>query len=229
MGLLPSFGNVVRFGLGIFVVGIASTASLLYLYQRSLIYPSGIPAGSRTDVMTPDKLDMPHSEVKLQTPDGETLQVFVILQDGSVEQKVRKQPKATGVEAAKSRPTVLFLHANAGNMVRIAKSVSLPYSLLTDYSSDHQGHRLPLAKVFYQRFGFNVVMLSYRGYGLSTGSASEVGIRLDAQTTLDFIRAHQVLGKTTLVVYGQSLGGAVAVDVAQRNPKDVHAIIVENT
>jgi abhydrolase domain-containing protein 13 len=88
---------------------------------------------------------------------------------------------------------------------------------------------LPLAKVFYQRFGCNVVMLSYRGYGLSTGSPSEIGIRIDAQTALDYIKEHPILSQTTLVGYGQSLGGAVAVDVCQRNPKHVHALILENT
>lgn len=72
-------------------------------------------------------------------------------------------------------------------------------------------------------------MLSYRGYGLSTGQPSEAGIRLDAQTALDYIRQHPVLGKTTIVAYGQSIGGAVAVDLASRNPKSVHALILENT
>lgn len=72
-------------------------------------------------------------------------------------------------------------------------------------------------------------MLSYRGYGLSTGSPSEVGIRIDAQTALDYIKAHSILSETVLFAYGQSLGGAVAVDLAQRNPKHVHALIVENT
>ncbi len=72
-------------------------------------------------------------------------------------------------------------------------------------------------------------MLSYRGYGLSTGQPSEAGIRIDAQTTLDYIKEHPILKSTILVAYGQSLGGAVAVDVTQRNPKHVHALILENT
>lgn len=64
-------------------------------------------------------------------------------------------------------------------------------------------------------------MLSYRGYGLSTGSASEVGIRIDAQTALDYLKRHPVLKDTIIIVYGQSLGGAVAIDVASRNAKTV--------
>lgn len=64
-------------------------------------------------------------------------------------------------------------------------------------------------------------MLSYRGYGLSTGHASEVGIRIDAQTALDYVRNHPILKNTVVIAYGQSIGGAVAVDVASRNAKSV--------
>lgn len=64
-------------------------------------------------------------------------------------------------------------------------------------------------------------MLSYRGYGRSTGQASEVGIRIDAQTALDYVKSHPILKNTVVVAYGQSIGGAVAVDVASRNAKSV--------
>lgn len=72
-------------------------------------------------------------------------------------------------------------------------------------------------------------MLSYRGYGLSTGQPSEVGIRIDAQTALDYIRNHAALKKTTVVAYGQSIGGAVAVDLASRNTRSIHGLVLENT
>lgn len=66
-------------------------------------------------------------------------------------------------------------------------------------------------------------MLSYRGYGRSTGEASEKGIRIDAQTALDYIKEHPVLKDTVVVLYGQSIGGAVAIDLASRNSKSVSA------
>lgn len=114
-----------------------------------------------------------------------------------------------------SRPTVLMFHANAGNM----------------------GHRLPIAQQFYRRMGCHVVMLSYRGYGLSTGHPTEMGLRIDAQTLLDWVLAHPKLSRTQLVVYGQSIGGAVAIDLAARNPRTVggdaltqiRGVVVENT
>lgn len=92
-----------------------------------------------------------------------------------------------------------------------------------------KGHRIPLAAIFYKRFGCNVFMLSYRGYGRSTGQASEVGLKIDAQTALDYIKSHSILKNTIIIVYGQSLGGAVAIDIASRNNKSVKGLILENT
>jgi len=108
---------------------------------------------------------------------------------------------------ARKRPTILFFHGNAGNM----------------------GHCLPIAERLYNYSNCNVVMLSYRGYGLSEGSPSEKGLKIDAQTALDFIKKHEVFKHTKVVVYGQSLGGAVSIDLVSKNEDKVSGLIVENT
>ncbi len=117
MGLFSSFGTLVRVLGGVMLVSIVSSAGLLYRYQRSLIYPSSFPSGSRTHVQTPDEYGLPFTEEKLKTPDGETIRLFVMLQDGSAERKAGRQPASTGTDVARERPTILCLHANAGNMV----------------------------------------------------------------------------------------------------------------
>ncbi|CAO3625764.1 unnamed protein product [Cunninghamella blakesleeana] len=104
-------------------------------------------------------------------------------------------------------PTILCFHANAGNM----------------------GHRLPIAQVLYQKLGYNVVILSYRGYGLSEGKANEKGLQIDAQTVVDYIKNHPILSHTQLVAYGQSLGGAVAIYIVSKNEDDFDGLIIENT
>ncbi|KAI9881778.1 MAG: hypothetical protein M1823_006511 [Watsoniomyces obsoletus] len=74
-------------------------------------------------------------------------------------------------------------------------------------------------------------MAEYRGYGLSTGSPSEDGLTIDGQTALDFVRNHDELRKTTIVIYGQSLGGAVTIKLVQANQDigDIAGVILENT
>ncbi|KAJ6600877.1 Alpha/Beta hydrolase protein [Mycena sp. CBHHK59/15] len=75
----------------------------------------------------------------------------------------------------------------------------------------------------------NVLILSYRGYGDSEGTPSEKGLRLDAQAAIDHVKADPDLSQTPVILYGTSLGGAVAIDLTSRNPTRVSALIVENT
>lgn len=49
------------------------------------------------------------------------------------------------------------------------------------------------------------------------------------QTILDYIKQHELLKYTRLVAYGQSIGGAVAIDLVSRNEDQFSGIIVENT
>ena len=74
-------------------------------------------------------------------------------------------------------------------------------------------------------------MLEYRGYGLSTGTPDETGINIDAQTALDYIRNQKETEGGKIIVYGQSLGGAVAVQLAAKNQEvgDIAGLILENT
>lgn len=105
--------------------------------------------------------------------------------------------------------TVLMFHGNAGNI----------------------GYRLPIARVLEKDLRCNVLMLQYRGYGLSSGNPNEKGLMIDAQTGLDYIRQRHELRGTKIVVYGQSIGGAVAIGLVARNQKqgDIAAIMLENT
>jgi len=105
--------------------------------------------------------------------------------------------------------TILMFHGNAGNI----------------------GHRVPIAKVLEENLGCNVFMLEYRGYGLSTGTPDENGINIDAQTALDYIRNQKETEGGKIIVYGQSLGGAVAIQLVAKNQEDgdIVAMILENT
>jgi len=90
------------------------------------------------------------------------------------------------------------------------------------------GDLIYAAKRFLMRH-CNVLMLSYRGYGDSEGTPSEQALRRDAQAALDYIKADTELSATPTILFGTSLGGAVAIDLASRNPSAIAALIVENT
>lgn len=132
----------------------------------------------------------------MDTRDGEVLRCYIMYYVEGKNEDIGKQ-----------RPTLLYLHANAGNM----------------------GHRLPIARMLQNLLKCNVVMLSYRGYGLSTGRPNESGLRIDSQTCLDFVNTHPILQHTRIIVFGQSIGGAVAIDLVARNADKVKALMLENT
>ncbi|BEI88559.1 uncharacterized protein CcaverHIS019_0112770 [Cutaneotrichosporon cavernicola] len=220
---------MAKYGLGVTLTIPVFLAGALWYFQRRLIYPADFPEGSRTMVPKPTEAALPYEDVTLATPDGLRIKAYVIparqrvvplhelrglnsaqLKDrGESELAAWDQVKdsADALEYARSRPTVVMFHANAGNL----------------------GHRIPLARKFVSELACNVFMLSYRGYGLSEGAPSEAGIKVDAATAMEYIATHPILRNTKLVLYGQSIGGAVVLDTAAAFPDMVSGVIIENT
>lgn len=90
-------------------------------------------------------------------------------------------------------------------------------------------HRLPNIADLLSKVKVNVLIVEYRGYGKSTGAPSESGIQIDAQTMLNYLLERNDINHRKLFVFGRSLGGAVAIDLAARNPESVKALVVENS
>ncbi|RLN48600.1 hypothetical protein BBJ29_008196 [Phytophthora kernoviae] len=91
------------------------------------------------------------------------------------------------------------------------------------------GYRLPNAVQLYRKVGVNVLLVDYRGFGHSEGEPSEEGLKLDAEAALDTMYARTDIDTSKLVVFGRSLGGAVSVHLAAKEPSRVAAVILENT
>ena len=68
------------------------------------------------------------------------------------------------------------------------------------------GHRLSNAKGVYQQMNANILLLEYRGYGLSEGTASEAGLYKDAQAGLNYLHNRQDIDTQRIMVFGRSLG-----------------------
>jgi len=100
--------------------------------------------------------------------------------------------------------TLLFCHGNAGNVSHRLENVA---------------HLL--------RTGFQVLLFDYRGYGHSSGQPSEQGLYRDAATAwAHLVERADTVGAPRLI-FGRSLGGAVAVDLATRAEAD--GLIIEST
>ncbi|TRZ49063.1 MAG: alpha/beta hydrolase [Dehalococcoidia bacterium] len=98
--------------------------------------------------------------------------------------------------------TILFSHGNAGNI----------------------GHRLDKIKILHD-IGLNVLIYDYRGYGKSQGTPSEQGMYKDVYAAYDYLVNEMGISHDSLILYGESIGGAVAIELAHHRP--VGALITE--
>ncbi len=101
------------------------------------------------------------------------------------------------------RGALLFCHGNGGNI----------------------GDRIVGARAFVD-MGVSVLLFDYRGYGASEGAPSEEGLYLDAEAAFAFLTVREGFDAHRVAVYGESLGGAVAIELARRH--DVACTITES-
>jgi fermentation-respiration switch protein FrsA (DUF1100 family) len=86
-------------------------------------------------------------------------------------------------------------------------------------------HRLGLYAAL-RDVGLNVLAFDYRGYGRSAGRPSEEGTYRDAEAAYAWLR-QRGFAATNILVYGESLGGGVATELALREP--VGGLILQST
>lgn len=106
--------------------------------------------------------------------------------------------------AAKAHWTCLYLHGNGGNIAgRLLQAQAL------------------------REAGCQTLLLDYRGYGQSTGRPDELGLYQDAEAAYRWLVQEEQIEPRQIVVYGESLGGAIAIYLAGQVP--VGALIVQST
>jgi fermentation-respiration switch protein FrsA (DUF1100 family) len=102
------------------------------------------------------------------------------------------------------RAVILFCHGNAGNVT----------------------HRDHVIRALHDRVGAAILVFDYRGYGKSEGKPDEAGVLADARAARTWLAQKAGVDESRIVLMGESLGGAVAVDLAADGAR---ALILENT
>ena len=97
------------------------------------------------------------------------------------------------VHAKEKQATLIYFHGNGGNIA------------MREYS----------AKPYLNR-GMGVLLVEYRGYGGNPGKPSEDGLYHDAEAAYQFL-LQQNVAPECLIVFGESLGSGVAVELARRH------------
>jgi len=102
------------------------------------------------------------------------------------------------------RAVVLYCHGNAGNI----------------------SHRVPTVRLMHD-LGLGVLIFDYRGYGHSAGQPDEQGTYVDADAAWTYLTERRQVPPEDIVVFGRSLGGAVAAHLAER--RRPAAAVLEST
>lgn len=87
-------------------------------------------------------------------------------------------------------------------------------------------HRLALCELLLE-LGVNVLLYDYRGYGQSTGRPTEAGTYLDGEAALQWLHTRG-FDDGHIVLHGESLGGAIAAELALRHP-GLRGVILQST
>nr|CEG05130.1 unnamed protein product [Fusarium clavum] len=193
--------------LGALVIAPSLQAHAIYLHKVTLTWFK--------DLNTPEQFGFAHHQVSpfyIPTPDGVNLHSWHVLPLATYEAH-QQDLLAQGTEAGlvesfedtlnfrllKENPNarlVLYFHGTSGTMA----SGWRPDSYRSLYSAD------PI--------NTHVLAFDYRGYGKSTGSPSEEGIITDAVTIADWALRTAGIPPERIVIFGQSLGSAVAIALA---------------
>lgn len=98
--------------------------------------------------------------------------------------------------------TILFCHGNAGNIGNRLEKIDLLHNI-----------------------GLNILIIDYRGYGLSTGKPFEAGLYRDAETAYEYLVKKRGIKPELILLYGESLGGVAVIELAAR--KKVAGLVIE--
>jgi fermentation-respiration switch protein FrsA (DUF1100 family) len=107
------------------------------------------------------------------------------------------------IPAKDERGAILMCNGNAGNI----------------------SYRIDLIHIF-NSLNLSILIFDYRGYGRSEGSPTEKGTYLDAEAVWDYLINIRHYPATKIILYGQSLGGAIAAEMALRHKPA--ALIIES-
>lgn len=101
---------------------------------------------------------------------------------------------------------ILYLHGNGANIGANAEQASR-----------------------FQKMGFSVLLIDYRGYGQSEGGfPNENKVYEDAEIAWNYLVRDRHIAPEQIVIYGHSLGGAIAIDLAVRHP-EANGLIVQSS
>jgi fermentation-respiration switch protein FrsA (DUF1100 family) len=179
--------------------------NVIFIYVGVIIVLSALenwmvyhPTPASEEWVEPATYNLAVEDVELHTADGIRLHAWWCpVQNASDTHSGREQDSKTGA--------LLYCHGNAGNLS--FRAYAIP--------SWHKYVHVP------------VLIFDYPGYGKSAGKPSEQGCYAAADAAYDWLTQKKEMPPEKILIYGGSMGGGVAVDIASRRPH--RALILAKT
>ncbi|MEL6930661.1 MAG: alpha/beta fold hydrolase [Cyanobacteria bacterium J06600_6] len=185
---------------GLLILAIAYSGSCLWLYlrQSTILYQPN----HKISPSTPEDFQLSYQNVWLDVPsDSAQIHSWWFKAPTQPVIAVAKEP----VNILTTPKTMLYFCGRGGSK--------------THYNS--------LARIKgFQQLGFSVLAIDYRGYGLSEGELpNESRLYQDSQAAWDYLTNQRQIDPQEIVIYGESLGGAVAIDLATKHSEAAGLIV----
>ena len=199
----PVIKRVIK-GVGALAVIYVLICIYMWTAQRQIIF---VPEPQLQT--TPDRNGMRYEEVRIPLGSGQDrgeLHGWWIPAKQADSAQGDQSRDHSSMQNAQSGPVLLYLHGNYRNI---------------GYNAEH-AMRL-------HSLGYNLLLIDYRGYGKSSGGdPSEAKVYEDAEAAWEYLIKQRGIATHRLFIYGHSLGGAIAIDLAVRHP-EAAGLIAEST
>jgi pimeloyl-ACP methyl ester carboxylesterase len=184
--------------IGVTLVYTGLCAFLYFDQEHFIFFPGGM------DYLTPMAYHIPYQEVWIPASTH--------LEKSAAPEKLHGWwiPQAVsgpGTAPSLPRRVLLYLHGNGGSV------------------SSNLDHAVQL-----RNDGASVLIVDYRSYGRSTSTSfpSEARVYEDAETAWQYLVHDKQIAPGEIIIYGHSLGGAIAIQLASRHPQ-AGGLIAEST
>lgn len=103
-----------------------------------------------------------------------------------------------------------------------------PVMVYFHHNAMNTGANVSQALQFHQ-LGYAIVLVDYRGFGQSEGDfPTEAQVYDDAEAVWNYVIQERKIPANRVVIYGHSIGGAIAVNLASKHP-EAAALIVQSS
>lgn len=158
----------------IYIFGVLCITYLAWAVTLYIMQPKFLYRPTRDVIYTPGDMGFDFENVMFETDDSVQLHGWYI-------------------PANDAEFTLLFCHANGGNIM----------------------HRLDSINIFH-KLGVNCFIFDYRGYGNSQGRLTEEGTYQDAMAAYKWLTEEKKVSPETIIILGKSLGGSIAAQLATK-------------